>query len=102
MQLCSCLYVLLRPLIRKKMHAGFVKSLCSPSYRRANSRGMEEESAVSSRYSVELSLSSPRSGTSSRSESKSGVDRELFPLRTINLRGETTKKPDVKLEKTGR
>lgn len=57
---------------------------------------MEEESAVSSRYSVELSLSSPRSGTSSRSESKSGEDRELFPLRTINLRGT---KLNGKLEK---
>lgn len=61
-------------------------SLCSPSYRSASSKGMEEESAVSSRYSVELSLSNPRSGTSSISESKSVGARELFPLRTINLK----------------
>ena len=46
---------------------------------------MEEESVVSSRYSVEPSLTSPRSGTSSRSESNSTGDRELFPLRTRSL-----------------
>lgn len=51
---------------------------------------MEEESAVSSRYNVEPSLSNPRSGTSSRSESKSDEDRELLLLRTINLRGVET------------
>lgn len=51
---------------------------------------MEEESAVSSRYKVDPSLSSPRSGTSSRSESKSDEDRELLLLRTINLRGVAT------------
>lgn len=81
--------------------ADYPKSLCSPSYRSASSRGMEEESAVSSRYSVELSLSNPRSGTSSRSESKSGGDSELFPLRTINLRGTNHKDPRCKLEKKG-
>lgn len=51
---------------------------------------MEEESAVSSRYKVEPSLSNPRSGTSSRSESKSDEDRELLLLRTINLGGVET------------
>lgn len=51
---------------------------------------MEEESAVSSRYKVKLSLSNPRSGTSSRSESKSDDDKELLLLRTINLRGVVT------------
>lgn len=51
---------------------------------------MEEESAVSSRYKVEPSLSNPRSGTSSRSESKSDEDRELLLLRTINLGGAET------------
>lgn len=66
-------------------------SLCSPSYRSASSKGMEEESAVSSRYSVELSLSNPRSGTSSISESKSVGARELFPLRTINLKATSHK-----------
>lgn len=71
-----------RPNVSKK-GAG---SLSSPSYRSASSKGMEEESAVSSRYSVELSLSNPRSGTSSISESKSVGARELFPLRTINLK----------------
>lgn len=53
---------------------------------------MEEESAVSSRYKVDPSLSNPRSGTSSRSESKSDEDRELLLLRTINLRGAATHK----------
>lgn len=48
---------------------------------------MEEESAVSSRYKVEPSLSNPRSGTSSTSESKSDDDKELLLLRTFNLRG---------------
>lgn len=51
---------------------------------------MEEESAVSSRYKVDPSLSNPRSGTSSRSESKSDEDRLLLLLRTINLRGVAT------------
>lgn len=46
---------------------------------------MDDESAVSSRYRVEPSLSSPCSGMSSRSESKMVVDRELLPLRTTNL-----------------
>lgn len=101
MQLCHCLCVLLNveKTSRRETHAGWV-SQGSPSYLRAKSRGMEDESAVSSRYSVEPSLSNPRSGTSSMSESKSAEDRELFPLRTINLWG--TKMPDSKLEKRGR
>lgn len=47
---------------------------------------MEEESAVSSRYKDDPSLTIPRSGTSSRSESKRSGVLELFPLRTINLK----------------
>lgn len=49
---------------------------------------MEEESAVSSKYSMEPSLSRPPSGTSSISESKCSGDRELFPFRTINLKAQ--------------
>lgn len=67
-----------------------VSSVHLPSYRREKSNGMEEESAVSSRYKVDPSLSNPRSGTSSRSESKSDEDWELLLLRTINLRGVAT------------
>lgn len=60
---------------------------------------MEEESAVSSRYKVEPSLSNPRSGTSSRSESKSDDDKELLLLRTINLRGVATHSGGVRSSK---
>lgn len=58
----------------------------SPSQRSAINRGMDEESAVSSRYRDDPSLTIPRSGTSSRSESKRRGMLELFPLRTISLK----------------
>lgn len=46
---------------------------------------MEEESAVSSTKRDDPSLTKPRSGTSSRSESKRSGAVVLFPLRTISL-----------------
>lgn len=62
---------------------------------------MEEESAMSSRYKVEPSLSNPCSGTSSWSESKSDEDRELLLLRTVNLRGVETHNAELKKGEAG-